>query len=150
MSHPSQIPGPRDPQGQQPPPWFDPSQGYQQAPPPGYRYEPGYPPYVPQESKSNGLAISSLILGIVGLSLAWIPIVNYIAMVLGLIALVLGGIGIFKSHRIMSIAGAVLGLVAIVASFAVIASFANAMNEAAEDYNAAVAEAPAAPSLTTP
>jgi hypothetical protein len=132
VSHPSHIPGPRDGE-QPPPPWFNPAagdyQGYQ-----GYHQAPqGWgPPPAPQNS--SGLAIASIILGIVGLALAWVPIVNYIAMVLGLIALVLGGVGIFKSHRMMSIAGAVLGLVAIVASLAVYAAFVNSLNSASGTY----------------
>lgn len=164
MSHPSQTPDPQDPNTKD----FGPTRAYfgpPNTPPPGGGYgyggQPLHPetgqPYPPQAwmggyqghpdygqraQNSNGLAIASLILGIVGLALAWIPIINYVAMVLGLIALVLGGIGIFKSHRMMSIAGGVLGLVAIVASFAVYAAFVNSVNTAVEEYNGAVAEAP--------
>ncbi len=82
----------------------------------------------PTEAKpSTGLAISSLILGAIGLCLSWIPIVNYLSVILGIIGLILGGIGIFSSHRMMSIAGTVVSMLSIVAAFAVFASFANAI-----------------------
>ena len=145
MSHPSQTPQPRQQAeaglqytgygyGGQP---IDPRTG--QPVWPGYT-QGGY--VQAPEKNSNGLAIGSLILGIVGLALSWIPIINYIAVVLGIIGLVLGGIGIFKSNRLMSIAGAVVSLIAIVASFMVFASFANAVDDAVNDVEQSTPVAP--------
>jgi len=167
MSHPSQTPDPRNQAdaGQQHAQQYAPhlpgyssgeqfSGGYGYGgqpidPATGYPYPPqGWAP--PSPSKSNGLAIASLIVGVVALALAWIPIINYAAMVLGIIGLVLGGIGIFQSHRMMSIAGATLSLVAIVVSFAVFASFANSVDQAVDDYNSATSAIPSDPALTDP
>lgn len=84
---------------------------------------------VQPEKKSGGLAIASLILGIVALFFSWIPIVNYFSVMLGVIGMVLGGIGIFKSSRVMSIFGTLLSLAAVIISFAVFGSFADAVDE---------------------
>ena len=56
-------------------------------PPPQYGY-PGYPP--PPVELKNGLGIASLVLAIIGLLSVWVPIVNVVSMVLGLVAVVVG------------------------------------------------------------
>jgi amino acid transporter len=94
-----------------PPP---PSQGYPPPPPPGQNYPPGgYPPqgqsygYPPQPQASNGLSITSLIMGI----LLCIPAVT------GIGAIAFGIAGIRKARdpryggRGMAISGIVLGFV---------------------------------------
>lgn len=58
-----------------------------------------------------GLAIISLVFGIVGL-LAWI--IPIIGLPVGVVALVLGILGIKKSNKGMSIAGIVLGVICLV------------------------------------
>jgi hypothetical protein len=92
------------------PPYGNPPPGYG-APPPGYGAPPppGYP--VPGQSKSNGMAITSLIFGILG-CIPWIT---------GLIAVITGVLGIRKASREpqaggkgMAITGLVLGLLSIV------------------------------------
>jgi hypothetical protein len=152
VSHPSQIPGPRD--GEQ----FA-GYGYGGQPIDPRTGQPVWPGYGPgghiagPPRKGNGLAITSLTLGIVGVLLSWIPIVGYLAFILGLLGVVFGVIGIFKSHRIMSIVGTALSVLALIFSTIAFVSFANSVDSAVDDYNAAVESAPAAPSaptLTTP
>ena len=99
----------------------------QQAPQYGYPQQP-----VPQQTGS-GLAITSLVLGIVALFLSWIPFVNYIAVILGFVGLVLGVIGIWKSKRVMSIIGSVLCLLAIILSFVAFGSFVNEVDKNIQD-----------------
>jgi hypothetical protein len=105
------------------------------VPRPGHRGA-RYPTQAAQQStpqqtreKSGGLAISSLILGIIALFLSWIPIVNYLAVILGVIGLVLGAIGIFKSKRVMSIFGTALSVLSIIIAFTVFGAFAAAVDE---------------------
>ncbi len=90
---------------------------------------PASQPYQPKREKPGGLAITSLVLGIIGVFLSWIPFINYIAVILGVIGLVLGGIGIFRSKRVLSIVGVVLSLAAIVISFVAFNDFVNNVNE---------------------
>jgi hypothetical protein len=109
-----------------------------QPPPPGaYPYPPPEPPQPPQQNGS-GLAIASLVLGIIALLLSWIPIVNYVAVILGVVGLVLGIIGIFKSKRTMSIVGSALSLLAIIVSFIAFASFAKSVDDAVTELNSSL------------
>lgn len=66
--------------GQQPPPPPPPPPPYQQ-PPPGYQQQYGYPGY-PQAAGTNGMAIASMVLGI--LWLYWIG--SILALVFGYVA----------------------------------------------------------------
>jgi hypothetical protein len=135
VSHPSQNPSGEQftgyGYGGQP---IDPRTGWP-YPPPGA----GRP-----SRKSPGLGIASLVLGLVALTVSWIPIVNYLSVILGLVGAVLGVVGIFKSHRLMSIIGTALSVTAIVVSFIAFASFANSVDQAVDDYNKAVAAPPTA------
>lgn len=96
-------------------------------------YTPGYPP----PRKSIALAITSLTLGIVGLLLSWVPIIGYVSFILGILGVVFGAIGIVKSHRLMSIIGTALSVVAIGVSVVAYASFIKTLNQAVDGYNAA-------------
>lgn len=102
----------------------------------------------PPQQKGKGLAIASLVLGIIGLLLSWIPIVNYAAIVLGSVGLILGGIGIVLSHRTLSIVGAVLSVVTIVVSVVTFTEFVENVNEQFEQTGPAVSDGPDAPSAT--
>ena len=104
-----------------------------------------YPAPPQQQQKGSGLAITSLVLGIVALLLCWIPVVNYLAVILGVLGLVLGAIGIARSRRTMSIIGTVLSLLAIILSFVIMASFVDAVDDAVDDYNSEVSSSPSAP-----
>ena len=123
------------PQGDQSPPYGSPPPGYEQQPsqpygtppgyPPAYNQAPygapaGYPGVLPAGSQSNGLAIASMILGIVGFLFGLLTAIP--AVITGHMALnrikqnpALGGRG-------MAIAGLVLGylVIAVAAIFIVL------------------------------
>jgi hypothetical protein len=67
--------------------------------------------------QGDRFAISSLILGIVSVSLGWIPICGIVALAPAIIGIVLGGLGL-KSlrHRTLAIAGIVLSVIGLVLS----------------------------------
>ena len=125
MSH--QAPGPnetannpygqthgQDPRGQAP-------QGYhQQGYAPGGYPQGGYGQ--PPQRPGNGFGVAALVVGIIALLLAWIPVINIGAIVLGVIAVILGILGLRKKFagRGMSIAGIVLGALAIIGSVIVL------------------------------
>jgi hypothetical protein len=101
MSDPNYQPYPQQPYGQQP-------YGYPQPQQPG-----------------NGLAIASLVCGIIGLLIFWI--------VLSPLAIIFGGIGLAKAnrgakYRGQAIAGLVLGIVAILGYIILIAVVVNDHN----------------------
>lgn len=117
MSSPSTPPGDDlSGYGQPPQPAYG-QPGYGQ---PGYG-QPGYgqpaeAPYGP--TGSNGVAIAALVVGIIGALLCWVPIVG---LVLGLVALVLGIVGVRRrTGKGMAIAGIVLGAIAVVVGVVVL------------------------------
>lgn len=81
--------------------------------------------------RGNGLAVAALVLGVLALVLFWTVIGG---VVLGLLALVLGIIGARRArggrapHGVMSVIGAVLGALGLVASVVIIAIGASILN----------------------
>lgn len=81
---------------------------------PGAAYG-GFPGPAPR----NGLGTAGLVLGIVGIVLAWVPIGG---LILGILATVFGAVGLHRarkggaSNRGVAIAGLVLGIATIVIS----------------------------------
>lgn len=104
----------------QPPPggWYPPPAGTSMPPGyghPGYGY--GYPPPPPPPPASNTLAVAGFVCSLIGILLAFVPVVGVGAWVLIIIGLVLASIGLARAsrggRRGLAIAGLVLGLVAI-------------------------------------
>lgn len=92
------------------------------------------PPPAPPKG-GGGLAIAALVLAVIALLLCWIPIVNNLAFVLGLLALALGGIAWFRSRggrragRGPAVAAAVVSVVAMVGVIATQAFFGQVLDE---------------------
>ncbi len=69
------------------------------------------------EKPRHGMAIASLVLGILAILAAWFPFVSYAAVIMSALAIIFGVIGVRRtSGRGMAIAGLVLGGIALVAS----------------------------------
>lgn len=67
------------------------------------------------EQKGNGMAVTSLVLGIVGLVLGLIPIVGWFLMPAWILAIIFGAVGIKQSQsKGMSYTGLSLGIVTII------------------------------------
>lgn len=104
------------------PPGVDPYGGaYGQQPPDQQQY--GVGGYGEPAPRSNGIAIAALVVGILAV-LAIITIIG--GVVLGLVAIVLGAIGLAKAGRLRSgrglaIAGIVLGALAVIISVGLVA-----------------------------
>ena len=77
-------------------------------------YQQPYQPQQPQPGK--GLAITSMVLGIVSVVLFWIPYVDILTLLLGIAALVMGIIAGKKAKNGMAVAGIVLGIIGTVLS----------------------------------
>ena len=68
-----------------------------------------------QSSEKSGLATAGMILGIVAIVGAWIPFINFVSVILGVLALILGGVSLFQKRSIgKATAGVVLGILTIV------------------------------------
>ena len=82
---------------------------------------PSYPPTPPPERtpKDQSLGIAAVVLGSVSIGLCWIPFFNILGIIAGFVGVILGVVGVFASHRIMSIIGAALAFGGIILSISV-------------------------------
>jgi hypothetical protein len=97
--------------------------GYPQppSPPPQPYYPPPGYPVAPPPRPSNGLAVASMVLGIVGVLLVWIPFIGYLGMICGFVALGLGIPSVVTSRKTgvgmgMAVTGIVLGGLTVILS----------------------------------
>ncbi|MFP4513648.1 MAG: DUF4190 domain-containing protein [Acidimicrobiales bacterium] len=107
--------------------WYPPQSA---APPP-----PPGPGGHGQPRPSNGLAVASLTLGIIGAAFGLIPFAFFIAWICGVLALVFGGVGIKRARdgatgKGMAIAGTVLGATAVLLGVLGVAIINDAFDDA--------------------
>jgi hypothetical protein len=72
--------------------------GNQYGPPQPPGYPPGYPPpgYPPYPTRSNGMAVAGLVLGIVSLALCWLTVLDIPLIILGV---TFAGVGLARARR---------------------------------------------------
>ena len=111
------------------------------APPAGYGAAPagypppGYPAGYPMAAPRNGLGIAALVCGIIGALAGLIPILFWLAGVLGILAIVFGLVGRGRAKRAeatnrgQATAGFVLGVVAVVLAIVGVVIIGNAVND---------------------
>ncbi|MBS1118453.1 MAG: putative rane protein [Deltaproteobacteria bacterium] len=100
-----------------------PNYGFTPGPPPGA--PPGGPGYAPGPQgappQGNGMAVAALVLGIIALVLFFIPFLNWILAILGI---VFGAVGMSKANKIggrgkgLAMTGLILGVLSAVVSTA--------------------------------
>lgn len=127
-----------------------------QAPPQQYG-PPSYgPPSGPPPKQGAGLAVASMVLGIVALLLSWIPIINNVAAIIAIVGLGLGIPALIRARRGthkgtgMSIAGLVTSVLAIVLVILTQMLFVKAIEEVENSYNESLADADAEVAPTEP
>ena len=87
-----------------------------------------------QKEIKTGRSIAGLVCGIIGVVLAFIPGINVAAIILGILAIIFGGIAIAKKQpRGKSIAALVLGIIAVGAAFAINATTVKVIDEAVNE-----------------
>ena len=120
------------PDQQQAPTYQTPVATYQN--PPYVEPTPGVPITLVKE-KTNGLAVTALVLGIVAFVLAFIPFVNFFGAFVALVGLVLGAVAIFqkRASKGLAISGTVISFVAGVLSIIMIVAYAAAFVKAVDD-----------------
>ncbi|WP_302962494.1 DUF5067 domain-containing protein [uncultured Adlercreutzia sp.] len=97
----------------------------------------------------SGMAVASLVLGIVGIATSVLPIVNNLSFVMAVLGIVFGIIGIVgvtrgkKSGKGLAIAGVVLSVITVVLVLVMQAAFSAALDQALEEsgYDAGAAQA---------
>lgn len=86
------------------------------------------------ETKKSGLSTAGMVLGIVGIVLSFIPIINNIAFFLGILAVIFGIIGLVKkAGKGKAIAGLVLGILAIVITLAMQSAVSDSIDETSKE-----------------
>lgn len=141
MSHPYQpqttppIPGGQPAYG--PPP----GQYSNEMPPVGY---PQYGTQPPAPRKGSGLAVASLVLGILALVLCWVPIINNFAAVLAVVGLGLGIPALISARRGkrtgfgLALSGVILSVVAIVGVLVTQALYSSVIDEVTDELNSSM------------
>ncbi len=89
---------------------------------------------VEDNHKNSGLATASLVIGIVGMVLSFIPLINNVAFFLGILAFVFGLIPLLKKTcKGKAIAGIVLGILSIVITLVMQSAISDAFDEAGKE-----------------
>lgn len=94
----------------------------------------------PQTQPRNGIGTAALTLGIIGLVLAFIPVIGFIGFVLGILALIFGIVGAVRSRKgqatnsVASWTGFGLGVAAIVISIVVFISFLAGIGKSLQNF----------------
>jgi hypothetical protein len=97
---------------------------------------------------SNGLATAGFVLGLLGLLASWIPVLNIVGLILGVLGAVLAAVGLAKSKRIgvgkgLAITGLVLGVLAVIIAIIINVAFVKAVDEAVKTTTNTSVQAPA-------
>lgn len=107
----------------------------------------GPPAEVPATGR-NGLATAGFVLGLLGLLGSWIPLLNILAIVLGVVGAILAAVGLGKSKKAgvgkgLALAGLILGVLAVIIALVVNAAFVNSVDDAIDTTTDTTVEAPA-------
>ena len=87
-----------------------------------------------ETKNSSGLATAGMVLGIIGVVLSFIPIINNIAFFIGILALIFGIIGIVKkAGKGKAIAGIVLGILSIAITLAMQSAVSDSIDETSKE-----------------
>jgi len=125
---------------------------YGQAPGQPYGQQPyGGPSFHGGQRPTSGLAIAALVVGAISLIIAWVPVINVVSIIGGIVAVVLGVVALRKVRqgtaggKGLAIAGTVLGGVSLVAAIIVNVALGAVISDAVEAAeSAAPAVAPSA------
>lgn len=90
------------------------------------------------EKKGSGLAAAGMVLGIIGICLSFIPIINNASFVLGALAVVFGIIGLAKKAGAKAIVALVLGVLTVIIVIALQMQWAKDLNKLSEDINKSI------------
>ncbi|MGJ7909027.1 MmpS family transport accessory protein [Actinopolyspora sp. H202] len=98
-------------------------------------------PGTPAAAPKNGMGITALVLGLVGILLAWIPIIGFFGFILGALAIIFGIIAVVRSHKgtatnmVMSYIGLAAGVIAFVVSIVVFTVLVNEVDKQLDEMN---------------
>lgn len=88
-----------------------------------------------EKNKKSGLATAGLVLGIIGVCTSFIPIINNLSFVMGIIGIIFGIIAIKKAGKAKVIICIVLGILAIVLTVKAQQSLVDDLNDVVNEFN---------------
>lgn len=77
-----------------------------------------------EQKKGNGLGTAGFVLSLIGLIFCWVPVVNFILWILGLI---LSAVGVFRKPKGLAIAGLCISFIDIIILISLVGLFAAAI-----------------------
>ena len=103
----------------------------------------------PPVNGSNGLATAGFVLGLLGLLASWIPVLNIVGLILGVLGAILAAVGLAKSKKVgtgkgLALTGLILGVLAVIIAIVINVAFVNAVDEAVKTTVDTSVKAPAA------
>lgn len=85
-------------------------------------------------NKKSGFAVAGFVLGIIGICLSFIPILNNAAFFLGALAIIFAIVSLVKrASKAMSIVALILGVLAIIVTLALQSSWSKALDDVSEE-----------------
>lgn len=88
-----------------------------------------------EEKKKSGFATAGLVLGIIGVCTSFIPIVNNLSFIMGILAIIFGIIAIKKAGKAKVIVTIILGVLAIYLTYTAQQDLVDGINDAVNDFN---------------
>ena len=86
-----------------------------------------------EKEKKSGLSTASMVLGIIAICMCFIPILNYVSIILGILSIIFGLIGIVKNAgRGKAIAGFVLGVISVIIVYNMYFAVGKALKEVSD------------------
>jgi len=93
------------------------------------------------EKKKTGLGTAALVLGIIGMCLSFIPVLNYVCYVLGLLALIFGIVSLAKKSAVVrSVIAVVLAVASVTVAVVMQKSLVDSINDLADDLNSGLSQ----------
>lgn len=120
---------------------------YQQPYPPQYP-QPQHTP-TPARPKPAGFAVTALVLGIIGVVLSFMPIVNNLTAAGAVVGLVFGVIGLWKSRLVMSAIGAFLCGLAVILTIVAQQQLVDELDKIGDDIGPISSARPASDGIVT-
>lgn len=98
-------------------------------------------PFPQPVATRNGFGVTALVLGIIGVCLAWIPIIGFVGFILGALAVIFGGLAAFAVHkgtatnRLVSYFGLGLGIASVALSSVVWLATVQEIDKSVNEWN---------------
>ncbi len=93
-----------------------------------------------EQTEKSGLCTAGLVLGIVGLCTSFIPIINNLSFVMGILAVIFGFVSIKKAGKGKMIATIVLGVLAIMITLSTQKTLSDSLDDISKDLDTATGE----------